>query len=376
MTGPLTLWTCGDWQGLEALRTGLAVRTALAAAPEDADVVLLATAADVLPRDEVAHVREHTGAPVLLLAAQRSAFLLQEAVEQELADVVLLPQTAETILFAAEKALRARSLRDDPRRGAARVITVFSPKGGTGKSTTATNVAASLAASGRRTLLLDLDVHFGDAAIMLGLEPERTLYDVITAPGTLDAEKLTAYATRHESGLHVLAAPLRPEDTELVTDVKVAEILAAATPAYEAIVVDTAPFFHQSVLAALDRTDDLLLVVAPDVPTLKNVRLALQTLELLAFPEERLRVVLNRASARLGFRAPEVGAVLERGVDFELPDDEIVGIGVNRGTPAVLYRGQAPFSQAVAALAGRLLAGTAADRPQPRRRLLALGRRR
>src|SRR5258708_9590832 len=115
-----------------------------------------------------------------------------------------------------------------------RVVTIFSPKGGTGKTVVATNLAAAFVKKeGRRTLLLDLDLQFGDAAIGLGLEPEKTIYDLMVAPGELDSEKLAGYVTKHASGLDVLAAPLRPEDAELVTEGKVTNLLDAHPGAYE-----------------------------------------------------------------------------------------------------------------------------------------------
>ena len=364
----LTILPAGDWDGLDELLRGLAGLAEVVRDGPAADVVLLAARGDALPRDAVARVREHAQAPIVLLAGERSPHLLQDAVEADLAEALLLPQAPESVLFAAERAVRARAAR---RGRAGRVLTVFSPKGGTGKTVTACNLALALALRGRRVLLLDLDVQFGDAAIVLGLEPERTVFDVVTAPGFLDAEKLAAYAARHSSGLDVLAAPLRPEDAELVGGAKATEILGAACAAYDAVVVDTPPFFHESVLAAVDRSDELLLVLAPDVPTLKNARLALQTLELLAFPQERIRFVLNRAGARAGFGAAEIGAVLERRVDVELPDDEAVRVGVDRGLPPACHRPTSPYATAIGELAERLLEGAPPARA-PRRRRFAL----
>src|SRR4051812_6792239 len=154
------------------------------------------------------------------------------------------------------------------------VVTVFSPKGGTGKTTVATNLAATFAKrDGKKTLLLDLDLQFGDAAIVLGIEPEKTIYDLVVAPGELDSEKLACYVTKHPCGLDILAAPLRPEDAELVVESKVTNLIEVARGSYEQIVVDTSPFFHGAMLATLDRTDDLVVLCSPDVPTLKNVRL-------------------------------------------------------------------------------------------------------
>ncbi|MBV8599165.1 MAG: AAA family ATPase [Actinobacteria bacterium] len=369
----LILSATGDWAERAQLLRQIGARARLTKVPSRAQVVLLATDAEELPADTVASVREHTQAPILLLAAKGSPRLIEEAIRADVADVLLMPQEADAIVFAAEKALRSASVQDD-RSERGRVITVFSPKGGTGKSVTASNIAAALNTRGLRTLLLDLDVQFGDAAIILGLEPERTLHDVVVAPGALDAEKLTAFATVHASGLHVLPAPLCPEDAELISGEKIGEVLATAEAAYDAVVVDTPPFFAEQVLAALDHTDELVLVLAPDVPTLKNARLALQTLELLSFPDERIRVVLNRTSPRIGFGASDVAHVLDRGVDFELPEDPVVPIGVNRGIPAVLHRPSSAYAAGIDEMACRVVQGVPSPAPAPRSRRLPFAR--
>ena len=204
-------------------------------------------------------------------------------------------------------------------------------------------------------LLLDLDLQFGDAAIMLGIEPEKTIYDLVVAPGELDSEKLVGYTTRHVCGLDILPAPLRPEDAELVTEAKLARLLEVARESYDTIVVDTSPFFHGPMLATLDRTDDLLLVCGMDVPTIKNVRLSLQTLELLSFPSARIRVVLNRADSNVGIKRAEVDTALETEVAVDLPSDRAVPLAVNRGNPAVLGDASAEFSKALRKMAETLV---------------------
>jgi pilus assembly protein CpaE len=311
-------------------------------------VVLHATRSSTLPEDELAAIREQTPAPIVLLASGEASILLEQALEADVADVLLLPQMTENLVFAIRKASHSgRKARGHAgKRG--RVVTVFSPKGGTGKTVIATNTAASVAKNeGRRALLVDLDLQFGDAAIMLGIEPEKTIYDLVVAPGELDTEKLTGYVTRHSCGLDVLPAPLRPEDAELVTETKLAQLLDVARDSYDIIVVDTSPFFHGPMLATLDRTDELLLICSLDVPTLKNVRLALQTLELLSFPNERIRLVLNRANSKVGMKPGEVESALEVKVRFSVPSDRAVPIAVNRGNPAVLADARADFSRAV-----------------------------
>jgi pilus assembly protein CpaE len=316
------------------------------------DCVLHATSSSTLPVHEVATIRDHTRVPLLILASGEASALLEDALGAEVADVVLLPALTENVVFAIRKATHG------PRRAAAagkregRIITVFSPKGGTGKTVIATNLAAALAKDdGRRTLLLDLDLQFGDAAIMLGIEPEKTIFDFVNAPGELDPDKLAGYTTKHKSGLDILPAPLRPEDAELVTEAKLGRLIEVARACYDAIIVDTSPFFHGPMLATLDRTDELLLVCSLDVPTLKNVRLALGTLEMLSFPPARIRIVLNRANSKVGMKQREVEAALEQKVRYEIPSDRVVPITVNKGMPAVLAEPGSDFSRAIVAMA-------------------------
>ena len=325
-----------------------------------------------LRRDRVRGLAGASAAPVVLAARRADADLLDQALEADVADIVLLPESPDRIVFSLLKAARKEERRatapavpDD----SAKMITVFAPKGGTGKTVVSTNVAAYLARRGLRTLLVDLDLQFGDAAIMLGLEPQRTLYDLASAPGGLDADKLHGYVTTHgHTGLEVLAAPLRPEEGELVGEQKIEEILQLAAPSYDVILVDTWPSFHGPTLSALDRADTVLLVCNPEVPTLKDVRMAIETLRRLSFPEERLNVVLNRADDREIVRKREVEEALGLRVAYELPRAYEVTMAVNRGEPLVLMSKAHPFSAAVNVLGDSLVgAAEVVPVPQPQR---------
>src|SRR5215208_6402356 len=376
------VYATGSCEGFDKLRDSLANHPeiemvgastsvadgAAALAGGHLDAVLHATRGASLPADELAAIREHSRAPVLILASSGSSGLLEQALDADVADVLLLPQLVENIVFAIRKATHTTKRHHDTgssgRHG--RIVTVFSPKGGTGKTVTATNLAAACAKfEGRKTLLLDLDLQFGDAAIMLGIEPEKTIYDLVVAPGELDTEKLAGYTTHHACGLEVLPAPLRPEDAELVTEAKLGRLLEVARESFDVIVVDTSPFFHGPMLATLDRTDELLLLCSLDVPTLKNLRLALQTLDLLSFPPDRIKVVLNRANSNVGMKRTEVEAALETKVRFEIPSDRAVPLAVNRGNPAVLADAGCDFSRGVRDMAKGLLA-PANSRPKKR----------
>jgi len=390
MRDSVRIFFTGECDGYDALRSSLAESDEMdvvGAAPQVAaaagplagghlDCVVHATRSSVFPADDVSAIREHTRAPIILVASGgEAASMLEHALEMDVADVLLLPQLTHNVVFAIRKASHARrQLQTASHRG--RVITVFSPKGGTGKTAISTNLAATLAKNeSKKTLLLDLDLQFGDAAIMLGLEPTKTIYDLVVAPGELDSEKLAGYVSKHPCGLDVLAAPLRPEDAELVVESKVTALIEVARSSYDAIIVDTSPFFHGPMLATLDRTDQLLILCGLDVPTLKNVRLALQTLELLSFPASRIEYVMNRSSANVGLKVREVEDGLKVKVGHELPLDRAVQQCVNRGEPAVLADPRSEFSRGVMALAKQVAPQASTPRvAQKRKRSLSFAR--
>jgi pilus assembly protein CpaE len=331
----------------------------------------------VFPGTAIAAIREQTRAPVILIASDgQAAAMLEQALESDVADVLLLPQLTHNVVFSLRKAAHVRRQLHMSSRPQGRVVTIFSPKGGTGKTVVSTNLAAALAKhEGKRTLLLDLDLQFGDAAIVLGIEPEKTIYDLVVAPGELDPEKLAGYVSKHPCGLDVLAAPLRPEDAELVIESKVTALIDVARASYEVIVVDTSPFFHGPMLATLDRTDELLVLCGLDVPTLKNVRLALQTLEMLSFPASRTRYVMNRANSNVGLKTREVEAGLKVKIGWELPMDRAVQVCVNRGEPVVLAEPRSDFSKTIISVAKQVApAAPLATKPQRHHRRLSFAR--
>ena len=341
-----------------------------------ADVIVLVHDPAMKPRAQLAAVREHTSAPVVFAAERPTTELVRWALDAGIADVLSLPITRESAIFAIEKAVHA-ARRSDESSPNGRVVTVFSPKGGSGKSVVATNLAVAAAALGKkRTLLVDLDLQFGDAAIMLGVSPNSTVRELIGTPTELDAEKLSVYTERHSSGVSVLPAPMNPEEAELVREDAIRSLLTVARSAYDIVVVDTAPFFYGPMLATLDQTDQLLLLCNPDVPTLKNVRLTLKTLELLSFGQDRLRMVLNRANPAVMDRG-DVEAALDRKVDFVLPLDPAVPQAVNQAMPAVLAETETPFSIAMLELARSIVGGDRwpVARQAPRTaRILSFGR--
>jgi pilus assembly protein CpaE len=381
-TAPIRIFITGACAGLAEVRQGLAghpeVEIAGTAVDPDkaheklaaagAHVILHGCArADRLPAGEIDALRQATTAPIVLVTSGNASGLLTAALEAGIHDVIMLPQLTDALVFSIRKTAQLATTRAVPlapvRASAAdgKVVTVFSPKGGVGKTVLACALAAQVARQeGRRVLLIDLDLQFGDAAIMLGIEPEKTVYDLVMTTGELDPEKLAGYVLPHPSGIDVVPAPVRPEDAELVSEERVGRLLDVAKEAYDLVVVDTPAFFQATTLATLDRTDQLLLVSSLDIPSIKNVKLALQTLNLLHYPRERVNLVLNQCGSRGDLKRSEVEKALDLKVAFTIPADKEVRGAVNRGLPVPLAAPRAAMTKMVGEIATALVTPAAA----------------
>lgn len=235
---------------------------------------------------------------------------------------------------------------DDGRRGV--VVTVFSAKGGCGKTTLASNLAASLADNGRRDVcLVDLDLNFGDVAIVLQLFPAHTLADAVPLLETLDLPAVLALLTPHSPGLSALVAPVEPGSAETVPASLITTILQLLREQFAYVVVDTPPAFTDHVLAAFDQSDLIALLATLDIPALKNLKLTLETLDLLNYPRERLRVVLNRADSKVGLALSEVEKTLRVPIALHIPSSRAVPASINRGVPIMLDDPGHPVSAAI-----------------------------
>jgi pilus assembly protein CpaE len=347
-------------------------------APAQVDVALHVISESGDLQAEIAKLRSLSQAPLVLAVYGEPNGIVEAGLKFGAADVMVLPQPTETVLFALRKAAiaPAAAAPDQPK---AKVVTVFSPKGGSGKTVVATNIAVAAQRSGIPTVLLDLDLQFGDAALALGVPPLATIADLAGSSGVIDVEKLNAFvATDPRSSLTLLAAPKRPEEAQLVGQAELGAALDAASRAYSAVVVDTGPLFDAAMLAALDRSDRLLLVCNPEVTSLKNVRIGLETIERLGFPRERVALVANRIGAAGGVTRHDIEQALESEIAFELPDDPAVPEAINRATPVVLAEPGSRFSRAVTSMTNALFADApapAANKAPASRRALLRGRR-
>src|SRR3954470_23845829 len=234
-----------------------------------------------------------------------------------------------------------------------RLLTVFSPKGGVGKTTIAVNLAMALATRDKkyRVCLVDLDLGFGDVAITLQLFPARTIADAVALESDLDFAVLEPLLTPHRRGFSTLVAPVQPDAKDSIPASLIARILAVLKENFDYVIVDTSPAFDEHVLQAFDETDELLLVTTLDVPTLKNVKIACETLDLLNFPKPRRHLVLNRADDKVGLTADKVETTLDMKIAQAIPTSPEVANATNAGEPITASHPKHPVSQAINRLA-------------------------
>jgi pilus assembly protein CpaE len=244
------------------------------------------------------------------------------------------------------------------------VITVFSTKGGAGKSVIASNLAIVLArkADGP-VVLVDADLQFGDVAVMLKMTPQHTIVDAVSNIHRLDAQLLQSLLMRHDqSGLLVLAAPVEPAFADQVGASDMVKIVKLLQTFCKHVVIDTPAHFNDVVLALLEESDDILLISGMDIPNIKNVKLGLQTLRLLNIPVSKLKLVLNRANSKVKLDVGEVERTLQIKADCLVPSDIIVPQSVNKGVPAVLDAPRSGVSKSMEQLAELFLAGSQSKR--------------
>ncbi|KGN32347.1 chromosome partitioning protein [Knoellia sinensis KCTC 19936] len=326
--------------------------------------------------------RPHVGVVVLRHRLEVNALSqAQRAGVREVVGSEDLQAVADAVRRSHELTARLTGATDPGGGGRhARVITVFSAKGGVGKTTLSTNLAVHFAATGAKTLLIDLDLAFGDVAISLQLLPSSSIADVASMSGHLDPAGLASLVVKHAaSGLDVVAAPQDPAQADRVPVSSIAELLRVARTEYDYVFIDTPPSFTEHVLAAFDGSDLSVLIATLDIPAVKNLRLALDTLDLLGHPADSRVIVLNRADAKVGLRAEDVETVLKRPIGVSVPNSLDVPASINRGDAIVLTSPKHPVSAALRSLAERHLRveplSTSSEEPSRRGRGLLRSRR-
>jgi pilus assembly protein CpaE len=297
-----------------------------------------------------AAAKQRPDRPIVVLYFGTPDGFLQRAFEMGADDLLTLPAPPEQLEFALQKVM-ARRRGSTVTSSANPMICIIGPKGGTGKTLAACNLAVALAQEGKRAVIVDLDLQFGDVGIAMGLSPDRTIYDLARVGGSLDLDKVEDFITDHPSGARVLLAPSRPDQATTVTVEFLRELYAALRARHDYVIVDTPPGFTPEVIASIDLASHLLVIGMLDALSLKDTKLGLETLALMGSEPERIRLVLNRADSNVGITRSDAEAILGRKPDIFVPSDREIPRATTDGQPIVLANDRSEATRAFRALA-------------------------
>lgn len=324
----------------------------------DEDLVIIGPDTPLVMATEMAekYRLDRPSLSVLLLRRRVEMQILSDALRSGVREVVMADD-AQALLDAC---MRAQSVSRQIRRadhradvtGDGKVIMVFSAKGGCGKTTVATNLAASLSQLGSgRVCLVDLNLEFGDVAIALQVDPVRTIGDVLGMQGGLDRRALESLVIPYRDGLDVLLAPVQPADAEFINASLVGEILAILEGMYDYIVIDTPPTLNDVVLRCFDVADSHLLLTSLDMLSLKNLKITLDALDVLGYPRSRWKIILNRCDAKVGLKPQDIEEAIGLQITTKLPSSKDVPSALNSGVALAMENPRHPFSRAMRDLA-------------------------
>jgi len=319
---------------------------------------------------------------LMMVAEEVTADLLRKGMRSGVSDVIEAPLDEEKIEAAIEQFAHDVLRRQSPSTAApqaaaedrgteGRIVTVTSAKGGSGKTVLATNLALVLnRLPDTKVCLVDAALQFGDVCLVLQLEPRFTMVNAAHELHQLDGELLDSLLTEHPSGLKVLGAPLEPAFADDITTAGLMQMLDILKENYDYVVVDTAAMLDELILSLIEKSDDILMLVDMDLPSVKNAKLALETLRLLKFSTANVKLVLNRSNSKSKLDNKEIEGALKMEIAASIPSDAVVAASVNEGRPVVetdpkskvargfesvaeLIAGKIPEAQAKSGLFGR-----------------------
>ncbi len=312
--------------------------------------------------------------PIVLVADGLTTDVLRAAIRVGFKDVIDAPLNQSKIDSMLQHIERAEAMVAPdfkPKTKIGKVITIMSPKGGAGKTMTSSNVGLSLAmmsGTPERVVIMDADLQFGDICISLQVEPQHTIVDAARDIDKLDEQLLDSLLATHVSGMRVLSAPLEPSLADEVSTQVVVKTLGMLKRMFDYVVIDTAPFLDEPVLSILERSDVVLLVVDMDLPAVKNAKLALDTLKLIKFPFEKIKLILNRVNSKARLDIDELERSLGLEVQAAISSDKLVPRAVNEGEPVVSLYPRSRVAKDLRNVTSLVLDGDAMDEPQEEKR--------
>jgi pilus assembly protein CpaE len=316
--------------------------------------------------------------PIIMMSVQGEQDYLRRSMLAGAREFLVKPFSADELVNAIrhvheiEKVKRARYQQVAPQQGGGaggqsltaqlqpqrgKIITFFSPKGGVGRTTIATNLAVALHQSTNLpVVLVDGSLPFGDIAVILNMSPKaKTIADLVGSFEQVDAEVLESVLVQHSTGIKVLLAPPTPEAAELITGANIKKVLETLRESYAFVVVDTWPSFQEQVLTMLDVADIILTLMTLEITSLKNVRVFMEIAEKLGYDEHKVQLVANRNDSSGGIKASDVEASLARKIPHTIVSDgRALVLAVNRGVPFVISHRDSQVAKDIFTLADKL----------------------
>ncbi len=341
---------------------GIAATEHLAAAVPTASVVMMSVQgeADYLRRSMLAGAREFLVKP--FSSDELTSSIRQVHTREREKQSRIAVQPAATAPGGISPTRAVGDDRENPEPG--RIVAVFGPKGGVGRTTLAVNLAVAAATElGQRTCLVDASFQFGDVGVLLNLNPKnKSIADLIPELEAGEVDSLDTFIINHSAGIRVLLAPPSPEMAELITPAAVKRMLEALRETHDLVVVDCMSSFNDTTLAILDLADTVLTMLSLEITSIKNIRLFLEVAQQLGYGADKIRLVLNRADSSLGIRVADVEHSIGRRVDHTIVSDgRSVVYALNRGVPFFLSNREAQVSQDVLRLASAVAGTRTAD---------------
>ena len=303
---------------------------------------------------------------IIGITERASSELLLESVRAGVDEFLTLPLNDKNIRECVRNVCRRKNIAHAGPSGGGKVVTVFSGKGGCGKTMLATNLAYELAKCEASVVVLDLNLQFGNAATFLDLQPRHTIMDCISKDGTVDEEVLTRIACKHACGLALIPGPDDPADSEQLTPEHTHALLDGLRKKYDFVVVDTHSKFDDHNMTALDMADKIILVTDSLVPSVRNTQRCLKVLAKLNYDSNKILLVVNRMDKSVGASQKELQQAFDVPIAVFIPNEfAAVMSSVDAGLP---ISESAPKSGVVAAIRqlSQSLADTGEEQPASR----------
>lgn len=296
---------------------------------------------------------------VILIRQRLEVGVLSEAIRAGIREVVSVDD-ASSLVAACKRSVEVSlqllesNLASSLGRSQGKILMVFSAKGGCGKTTVSVNLAHALAKQTHsKVALLDFDLQFGDVAVALQVEPKKTISDAISMQNSLDSLGIKSLMVNQLENLDLLLAPTNPTDIEFISIELVDNLLMNLRSNYDYIVVDTPPAFTDVILRVFDQADKCFLLTTLDMPSIKNLKLVISTLEALNVKKSRLEFVLNKSDLKTGISRKEAEEMIGEKFSAVIPFSNDVSASTNRGIPLVIDKPRHPVSKAINSLASR-----------------------